>query len=547
MPDNNNIIPDDILGNEEPIQPLRVNFTNEAIRRALDDLIERIPTSNINLKEITSIEYLHNSNDENNKMVTLRESDEKIPIQEASYCQGVGWFKKGDPRLIPDFFNSENFLIKDKRFHQEYCVIFTSITDEGLLTDPKFTIDKNKCVFSLPNIYVTNNNIDSKSYKHLETYQVFTGAYVLNEMLNNPIFKEHFKESLKDGIFYNLKDINIVVKEKDFVKDPKHVYRKVNKNFSYLEVKSPNTYINTLGKKYTFGLEIETMSGFLPRRFDSILDYTAVHDGSLRQEDGNVYGAEYVTGVLSGDKGLAMTRILCNELTKRCLLDKKCGVHAHFGNVPFNKENIVFMYHVFQTLEEQILNMFPPSRRNNVYCRALTKIDINIDNLNKDYKYYIDYYYNEIIKVLSKKSKIDPKISKKFDHPQGHKCGYDHSAHRYCWVNFIPAVFNTRGNGIYTIEFRPHSATTSYKKIKNWLLICMAMLDIVENNKTFLLNNKKFNLFDIILLSYGNDRAIKLIEYIEKRTDKFKDKDVDHDHNETLDNEIEENLSLKNL
>lgn len=208
------------------------------------------------------------------------------------------------------------------------------------------------------------------------------------------------------------------------------------------------------------------------------------------------------------------------------------------------------MYHLYQKLENDIFNMLPHSRRNNEYCRKLTPLDFDIEHLKGDkYSYYIDYYYNEIILLLSQKDYCSSHINKKADHPKGFKCQYDHSAYRYCWANFIPAVFNTRKNEIYTIEFRPMSATTSYIKIKNWLMICIALVDIVENHKKALYENFNMNLFQIIELVYPKN-YMKLNNYINKRTVKFADTYItpeDQEKSDYTDNEIENNLSLKGL
>jgi len=114
------------------------------------------------------------------------------------------------------------------------------------------------------------------------------------------------------------------------------------------------------------------------------------------------------------------------------------------------------MYYIYQIIEDEIFDMMPKSRRKNEYCRRLTRINIDLINLlptNTERDFYIKKYYDEIITVLSQKAHPDSYINKKQDHPKGFKCGYDHSAARYCWVNFIPAVFNTRKNGVYTINF----------------------------------------------------------------------------------------------
>lgn len=205
------------------------------------------------------------------------------------------------------------------------------------------------------------------------------------------------------------------------------------------------------------------------------------------------------------------------------------------------------MYYLFKKLEPFIFGMLPKSRRNNEYCRPLPNVPIDLENIKKNHDYFIDSYYNSIINILSSGNPISNSVNKKHDHPKGFKCGYDHSAARYCWVNFIPAVFNTRKNGIYTIEFRPHSSTTSYYKCKNWLFICIALIDIVENNKLAIYNNKEITLQDIITLVYPRNHQ-EINSYIQKRTDKFSSSSTeDQEAIDFVDNEIDENLSIKNL
>jgi len=319
----------------------------------------------------------------------------------------------------------------------------------------------------------------------------------------------------------------------------------------------PKTYLNTLGKQYTFGIEIETISGFLPEYLDSELFTSAVHDGSLRDpETGNVYGGEYVSDVLEGDQGMSVLKKLCYQLTKRCLVDKKCGVHVHIGNVNFNKENVVLMYYLYQKLQDEVFSMLPISRRKNEYCRYLDPINISIKNILSNRKFFIDLYYNHIISTLSKKDFSNKLINKKRDHPKGFKCGYDHSAARYCWVNFIPAVFDTRKsskpikelkghftNPIQTIEFRPMQASTSYTKIKSWMLICFGLVSVVENNKQLLYNNPNVSLTDVIKEVYGN-KGEDLIKYIEARKQKFKENSEIVEFSDYQDNELDDNFKI---
>lgn len=213
------------------------------------------------------------------------------------------------------------------------------------------------------------------------------------------------------------------------------------------------------------------------------------------------------------------------------------------------------MYYLYYKIQNEMFTLLPKSRRNNVYCRKLPKLNIdielkNLDVTNPNYKYYINMYYHEIQCFVNKITTDTKKYNKKTQHPQGHKCGYDHSTARYCWVNFIPAMFNTRGDESYTIEFRMASATTSYIKNKNWLLICMGLVDIIENHKKEILQMPNIGLKDIMTISY-NSNSGPIIEFINDRITLF---NTSSDRENTkieqldyLDNEIDEDLSIKNL
>lgn len=211
------------------------------------------------------------------------------------------------------------------------------------------------------------------------------------------------------------------------------------------------------------------------------------------------------------------------------------------------------MYALYTSIQEEIYSMLPKSRRKNEYCRRLDILPIDVNEINpkaENRSYNIDRFYSEIILYLSKKDYNNKNINKKKDHPKGFKCNYDHSTARYCWVNFIPSVFNTRGNEIYTIEFRPMQASTSYVKIKNWLLICMALVDVVENHKQFIYENisKGISLNSIIKTCYPKDSK-KLISYIEERKNKFSESNgsIKVETEDYQENELDDNFKLKDL
>jgi len=90
-------------------------------------------------------------------------------------------------------------------------------------------------------------------------------------------------------------------------------------------------------------------------------------------------------------------------------------------------------------------------------------------------------------------------------------------------------LFNTRDNQSYTIEFRPHSGTTNFTKVKNWLLFCIAFVNFVENYQKEIENEyfeteegiKKISIPLILESCFGKERSEKLISYFEKRRELF--------------------------
>ena len=442
-------------------------------------------------------------------------TDDLVPLPGHTFARPT------DPYLTVDFITNDNIL----KFNA--CKVFDKYPFD--LENPKFTLQRDY----LDDAGYPLIKIDGSVYS-------FT-PNILNDFGFNKLYAEDYNK----GIF-KLKTEITPFKKKMRIEGLKYKAPKT------IEDKSKAiTYRNTLGKQYSFGLEIETISGFVPTHVLAPLNCSSVHDGSLRdREDNHAYGKEYVTDVLTGDIGLLKLKKLCSELTKRCLVNYQCGVHVHLSNINFTKENVILMYYLYTTLQREIFLMLPKSRRGNEYCRFLNGSVLNnfnvadLQNLNREFT--INHYYNNIVKYISNHSN-GKKVNKKYDHPKGFKCGYDHESARYCWVNFVPALFNTRKNNVYTIEFRPAPGSTSYIKIKNWLLICMALVDVVENHKRFIYDTpqRSLSLNDVLYEVYGKN-ADKLVAWVDKRKFKFSADEFD-ENTEYDDNELDNNISLKNL
>ena len=297
------------------------------------------------------------------------------------------------------------------------------------------------------------------------------------------------------------------------------------------------TNIISEGKPYTMGVEIETSSGFLPEYvYTNNLNVRCVHDGSCS-------GGEYVTGILYGDAGYNQLNKLCYELSKRCTVDVKCGVHAHIGNINFNKEFTVYAWALGLKVEKELFSMMPPSRSKGKFCQALphfedaklTKRLLSSKN-KKEYMRKMEKKYSVIFTFLSGGHRPSLNHNKKKENPSGR-----YTRTRYYWLNMVPCNFvKGADSGIgHTLEFRIHSGSTNYTKIRNYILICKAFVWFVENCKRDILEKNTITLQDIVKKAYPR-KGNSLNKYIKTRKAFFKNM------TELFHNEGEEYLASKN-
>lgn len=279
---------------------------------------------------------------------------------------------------------------------------------------------------------------------------------------------------------------------------------------------SPTNIISE-GKSYSFGCELETCAGVVPNYISNNLNMDCQYDGSIRDDKGNKdQGGEYTTGVLRGDAGFKQLFQICNELSKRCKINNSCSVHVHLGDISFNKETVVLMYKLFQLIEDEMYSLVPPRRRTVGYCNPMKPININLAKRGIPYDVLIDKYYDQIVTLVSLGKKPSKAINKAVNHPAGRYCNYDRNTPRYWWCNFVPVLFNLKGVGNYTIEFRNHPITLDYIKIRNWVLLCMGIMSFVENNKREIVEAKAMSIFDVIKASYPG-KGKYLTDYFKER------------------------------
>jgi len=303
-------------------------------------------------------------------------------------------------------------------------------------------------------------------------------------------------------------------------------------------------YNKTAGYEYSFGVEIETSGGVIPKNIaNGKLNIDYVYDGSVFSKNGDKYGGgEIVTGVLNGTSGVNHLKTILAIAENRCVVNPTCGLHVHVGGFKPTNEFVVNAYLLGLLLQTDIFTYLPKKRRmqldyqgnitgnENIFCKFLHNLSLfNVkDSISpKEFAQVIDENYNLVFQYISGGRSVSDNCSKHTDHPQGTKCGYDKNSLRYCWLNLVPTIFNTRKNKTYTLEFRPFPETLCFTKTYYWLLFCLAFVHFCENYTSQIYSNKDDNgkplsLLHVLDKAYGKTKlGQNLRNYYEARKQFF--------------------------
>lgn len=219
-------------------------------------------------------------------------------------------------------------------------------------------------------------------------------------------------------------------------------------------------------KERTFGVEIEmavnrrvanSISRTLNENdFDCEVTYYHSNINSRwKIESDNSCGYEIVSPILKGREGLNELKEVLEIVNEdpRVEVNTSCGVHVHHDIRDLEGKNVKRIYAIYHKFEDTIDSMVPKSRRknNNSYCTSIKYTDNS--RLHKRAETTI----NELNEVNTIEDIENLYRS------------------RYLKVNC--QSYREKG----TLEFRQHSGSTDFEKIKNWILFTQA---IVERSKT---------------------------------------------------------------
>lgn len=150
-------------------------------------------------------------------------------------------------------------------------------------------------------------------------------------------------------------------------------------------------------------------------------------------------GYELVSPPLKGEEGFRQLKVVCDVMKEVGIkVNKKCGLHVHHDAHDLTAVHFKRLYYTYIRFETTLDSMLPISRRANTnqYCRTL-RDDYSIEKL--------------------KKATTIQQVAQAY-------------GTRYIKLN--TESYMRHG----TVEFRHHSGTVEFEKIKNWIMLTSSMV-----------------------------------------------------------------------
>lgn len=232
-----------------------------------------------------------------------------------------------------------------------------------------------------------------------------------------------------------------------------NVYKKMMENGTFTTTPVSNTIDYTFNRR--FGIEIEAYNCQRDKLARELREaginvavegynhttrnhWKLVTDASLRGND----TFELVSPVLQGEAGLQELQKVCWVL-EYCdvKVNDSCGLHIHMDAADFTLDTWKNLATTYKNLESVIDAFMPGSRRNNRYCKSLSRVSA--------------------ARIQQAQSIRDLQIAFNSD--------------RYFKLN-LEAYSRHR-----TVEFRQHSGTTNFTKMENWIRFVANMITFAQH------------------------------------------------------------------
>jgi len=199
------------------------------------------------------------------------------------------------------------------------------------------------------------------------------------------------------------------------------------------------------------GLNVQSESyNHTTRNYWKIVTDSSINSGGL--------GFELISPPMTGENGLEQLEKACRVLNQvGAKVNKSCGIHIHFDAQNFNLEQWKNLFFNYAKYETAIDSFMPVSRRrnNNTYCESVKKQTLlnEIENSST---------VNQLTECM---------------HSRYHK-------------------INTKSYSRYkTIEFRQHSGTVEFTKLKNWVYFLHHLVEFSKTSRTANQNLEAMNEF----------------------------------------------------
>jgi len=249
---------------------------------------------------------------------------------------------------------------------------------------------------------------------------------------------------------------------------------------------------------YTFGVELETVSG-------NILTSKITEHGFVPLYDGSISGWEYASKIMTY-KNINQIREFMGYLTLNHKTDYNCSTHIHVGNIPYNETNLLAFHYIFQKLQDELHEMVYPYKKSTNYlagkpnykdhCKYLYRL-IKKDSVEEIKERYFSWTGLNQNKFNTEESEQILERTQKWD-----------VLSRYYFVNFTNYVMKKNG----TIELRLLQGTFNFRRLFFWLLINVGIINkVLKNPKAILEQKEKFELSDIMEEMYPKEISKGLI------------------------------------
>ena len=329
-----------------------------------------------------------------------------------------------------------------------------------------------------------------------------TGSYFA---FNEEIFKSNktYREKLSNGEYYHIDLLDS--KEFNKIKVPPQEYKTSLPYDSkdvlndFLQIyKDLDVPINPTINKYssllrdlTFGVEFETIAGFVPNRQLNNL-------GLIPLRDGSIAGIEYVSVPLSAGKGLQTIVNISEVLKKKTKYNNTCALHVHLGNIPRTKEFILAFFLTTCFIQDDIYRMFPLYKKYNFRIKnknyskpypifdLISKLDPEINDKNIDKNFDVLFTYLSMGHSFAEYGNDLSKVTSHPADPDGHQKWNIRT--RYYLHNLIPLIFGNKT----TVEFRIHTPTFDANKIIPFIFMNALLVNFVKDNIDNILKGKGF-------------------------------------------------------